>query len=192
MEEKLLTLNEVVAYMNIPKSTIYKLVERGVIPSARIGKQLRFRKSSLDAWLTQRENKSFSSTAGKSRNILLIDDDLLVLKTVTKFLEAQGFKVQASSSGEQALERIKNQNFDLIIADVRMPGIDGIETLQRIREFRSNSHQPAIAEIIITGFIDTEAEARAQTLGIKDYLYKPFAISDFIQAIHNRLNILSN
>ncbi|MCM8797822.1 MAG: helix-turn-helix domain-containing protein [Candidatus Omnitrophica bacterium] len=58
MEEEFFTLEEVSKYLKIPKSTLYKLSQQGKIPSCKIGKQLRFRKSSLDKWISQKENES--------------------------------------------------------------------------------------------------------------------------------------
>lgn len=200
MEDKFFTIDEVAKYLRIPKSTIYKLSQKGQIPSCKIGKQLRFRKSSLDDWITEKEVKfiplaatSSSITdkdrvsAQKPKRVLLIDDDRLVLNTLARFLKSQGYLVEPVASGKEALERIENLNFDLVIADVRMPGMDGIETIKRIREFRKRCHRANIPEIIITGYIDTQAEWQAKNLGITDYVYKPFAITDFIARVKKRL-----
>ncbi|MBU1084806.1 response regulator [Patescibacteria group bacterium] len=200
MEDKFLNIDEVSKYLNIPKSTIYKLSQKNKIPSCKIGKQLRFRKSSLDRWVGEKEVGVTGQTdvtsalikenkvAGlKPRHILLIDDDTLVLKTVSKFLQSHGHDVTTAKNGEEALGKVGNLNFDLIIADIKMPGIDGIETIRRIRELSENYNKPRIPEILITGYIDTEAERRAEKLGITDYVYKPFATTDFIDKVKKRL-----
>lgn len=64
-----------------------------------------------------------------------------------------------------------------------MPGIDGIETIKQIRDINHNLNQPKIPEIIITGFMDTEAQQKAKELGINDYIYKPFVTVDFMETI---------
>ena len=199
MEDRFFTIDEVSIYLNIPKSTLYKLSQKNKIPSCKIGKQLRFRKSSLEKWISHKEAKLLSQTDKTPplvnqvlKQVLLIDDDTLVLKAVAKFLEHHGYNVATAESGQVALEKVANLNFDLIIADVRMPGIDGIETIQRIREYSSQNNKPRIPEILITGYIDTEAERRAQTLGITDYVYKPFAIPDFINTVKQRLEFDSD
>ena len=194
MEDNLFTVEEVTKYLKIPKSTIYKLSQKGQIPSSKIGKQLRFKKSSLDKWLTEKESTTLSLFTAKNKTddqrlkqVLLIDDDDLVLKTVAKFLKSHGYNVTVSQSGEDALEEVRKLNFDLIITDIRMPGIDGIETIKRIREFHAQNNRLNIPEIIITGFMDPEAQRQAEQLGIRDYLYKPFAINDFIKAIKEKI-----
>lgn len=182
-DDKFLTIDEVVAYLNIPKSTIYKLSERNNLPSCKIGKQLRFKKSSLDEWLADKENKGMKKFSKRAPNILLIDDDKLILKSITRLLTAQGYSVEVTESGQEALERVQAKRFDLVISDVRMPGMDGIETIRRIRDITNKLNQPPIPEIIITGFIDVEAQKQAQDLGIIDFIHKPFATIDFIEAI---------
>ncbi len=100
MEDKFFTLNEVTKYLKIPKSTLYKLSEKGQIPSVKIGKQLRFRKSSLNQWLSDKEGRGAKNTSGRTKNILLVDDDTLVLKTVGNLLRTQGYNVAHAASGE--------------------------------------------------------------------------------------------
>ncbi|MEK6714811.1 MAG: response regulator [Candidatus Omnitrophota bacterium] len=204
MEDKFFTLNEVSAYLKIPKSTLYKLSETGKIPSVKIGKQLRFRKSSLDRWFSEKEANSIIYTPDaplasqadkdsvpKTKNILVVDDDELVLRAISKLLEVYGYQIELVKSGEEALEKVKNLIFDLIIIDVRMAGIDGIETIERMREFYLSSQKALPQEVVITGYMDTQAEERANKLGIEDYLYKPFALTDFIGTVKKKLGFCS-
>lgn len=201
MEDKFYTLNEVSAYLKIPKSTLYKLSETGKIPSVKIGKQLRFRKSSLDKWFSEKEADSIVYTpdaplaspadkesAPKTKNVLVVDDDNLVLKSIAKFLSACGYNIDSAGSGEEALEKVKGKSFDLIIVDVKMPGIDGIETVEKIRGFYRGLGKALPQEIIISGYMDASAEERANRLGIEDYLYKPFAISEFISRVKKKID----
>ena len=204
MEDKFFTLNELSQYLKIPKSTLYKLSETGKIPSVKIGKQLRFRKSSLDKWLADKENEgaiaapnSFIPLAPakvsniRAKHILVVDDDELVLRAISKLLQVYGYKIELVKSGEEALEKVKNLNFDLIIIDVRMAGIDGIETIERMREFYRRSQTALPQEVVITGYMDTQVEERANKLGIEDYLYKPFALTDFIGTVKKKLGFYS-
>lgn len=197
MEDKIFSIDEVAAYLKIPKSTIYKLSERGKIPSIKIGKQLRFRQSSLDKWFSEQESLSLCQadesainpetndlSQPKSKRVLLVDDDILVLKSVGKFLKTQSYDVEPAQSGEEALEKIEDSHFDLIIIDVRMPGMSGIEAIKKIREFHFSRSRPRIKEIIITGYMDTEAEQEAVKLGITDYVYKPFVLGDFMRTVN--------
>ena len=199
MDDKFLTLDEVSKYLKIPKSTLYKLTERKEIPSVKIGKQLRFRKSSLDKWLFAKEGAvttegvsspkedEICSPKTPQKHILLVDDDELVLKTISKFLKNYNYEVTSACSGEEALEKSQTKDFDLIITDVRMPGIDGIETIKRIRVLNQQHHKPTPKEIIITAYIDTEAQRAAEGLGVSDYIYKPFVAEDFIKSIKEKI-----
>lgn len=196
MEDKILTLEEVSSLLKISKSTIYKLSQRKKIPSIKIGKQLRFRQSSLREWFSKQENFSLEPVksdtfvkdkSDKSSQILLIDDDPTVLKTLSRFLESKGYIVEPASSGEEALKKVEKTSFDLIVTDVRMPGIDGIETIKRIREFNNKENRQGVPEVVITGYMDSEAESKAKNLGISDYIYKPFLINEFIQTISKKI-----
>ena len=189
MEEKFFTLDEISKYLNISKSTLYKLSQTGKIPSVKIGKQLRFRKSSIDNWITAKENRKPLTENQKPKHILLIDDDQLVLKTIARFLQMHGYKVEPVESGEEALKRVYESNFNLIITDIRMPGLNGIETIKRIRELNHVQNRPAVREIVITGYADSQIEQEAERLGIKDFIYKPFATTDFIKTIENNLDV---
>jgi len=202
MEDKFFTIEEVTKYLNIPKSTIYKLSRRGELPSCKIGKQLRFRKSSLDKWSLEREDGVKNPTSEsllitdthktaeqKSKYVLLVDDDELVLKTLSRFLKIYGYNVEAAENGEAALTKVEGLNFDLIIADIRMPGIDGIETIRRVREIHQRKGRPQVPEIIITGYMDSQAEREAEKLGIADYIYKPFIISELLKTVKDKIEL---
>jgi excisionase family DNA binding protein len=98
MDDKFFTINEVSQYLKIPKSTIYKLSQKGEIPSIKIGKQIRFRKSSLDKWLTEKESKTAVLSNKKKHQILLIDDDRLVLTAIARLLTANGYIVEPTKA----------------------------------------------------------------------------------------------
>jgi len=192
MDDKLFTIDEVSAYFNIPKSTIYKLSQTSKIPSVKIGKQLRFRKSSIDNWLSH--NESGNIDKGKivtKKHILLIDDDQLVLKSIANFLKSHGYNVEPAENGEEALKKASTSHFNLVITDMRMPGIDGIETIKRLRELNQQQNKPITPEIIITGYADPEKEKEAERLGIRDYIYKPFMTNEFISKVEERLEQLN-
>jgi len=200
-----LALEEVSAYLKIAKSTIYKLSQKGELPSCKIGKQLRFRKSSIDKWIAQKESGStiqadsmlsageISARPGQgSKSVLLIDDDDLVLRAISRFLANQEYKVETARNAEEALEKVEKSEFDLVITDIRMPGIDGIETIKRIRQVNSKLERPPVKEVIITGYLDTPVEQEAQRLGITDYVYKPFSIAEFLNVVKGKLQADAN
>lgn len=113
-----------------------------------------------------------------AEHILVVDDDDLIRRTVEKLLSRQGFTVTLAESGEQAVEMAASQAFDMVISDVRMPGIDGVETIKRIRE-----QQPNICAIIITGYASEETPVHALRIGVQDYIFKPFDVETFLHSV---------
>ena len=70
-----------------------------------------------------------------------------------------------------------------------MPGIDGIETIRRVREIHQRKGRPGVPEIIITGYMDSQAEREAGKLGIADYIYKPFIISELLKTVKDKIEL---
>ena len=126
--------------------------------------------------------------------VLLVDDEPLVTKSLQKLLVQQGIaNVQIAESGDRALEMIrelktgKNKTFDLIISDIRMPGIDGIETIKKAKDFISHSKGKESPVIFITGYEGDGAVERAKQIGYVDYLYKPLDINHFLTSVKKQL-----
>lgn len=102
--------------------------------------------------------------------ILIVDDDKSVSDFLERFLRQKGYAyVQSASSGEAALEIIKNGEVELLFLDVMLPGMNGIEVLRKIKEINKN-----IGVIMITGYPDEEKAKEAIKLGAYDYIIKPF------------------
>lgn len=114
------------------------------------------------------------------KHILIIDDEELVTKSLLKLLSKQGYEASMAKSGKEALEQIKKTDFDLIISDVRMPQLDGIETIKQIRSYLEQQNKKHIPEVLITGYADADKYERATELEVVDYLYKPFDNVEFL------------
>jgi len=123
----------------------------------------------------------------KAKIIMLIDDEELVLKSVSKLLQKQGFDVIVCKSGGEAIEKIKSEEVNLIVCDVRMPGMTGVETLKKIREQVKSAGKNKIPEIIITGYVEDETNKEVEDLNVAEYLYKPFDMRDFLDAVQRSL-----
>lgn len=121
------------------------------------------------------------------KKILVIDDEELVIQSIEKLLRMQGYQVIPARSGREALERVKESDFDLIITDIRMPESNGVDTLSKIREILKGKGSPKVPEICITGYADDEILKKAERLGVADYLYKPFDLKDFLARIESIL-----
>jgi len=122
-----------------------------------------------------------------SKKILLIDDDKLVGKTLQRLLTMKGYDVFFVEDGKLAIEKVKVANFDLIISDIRMTDLDGIETIRRIRRFLNDQSKELILELFITGYAENETYKRAKALNVADILYKPFDNDKFLQRVEDIL-----
>ncbi len=116
-------------------------------------------------------------------HILVIDDDRLIGKTLKKLLTKEGFRVTLASSGEEALIYVEKESFDLIVSDLKMPGMDGVETVASIRLLCEKKRFRPIPEIFITGFAKEEIFRRALDLEAAAYIEKPFDLKAMMTAI---------
>ncbi len=121
--------------------------------------------------------------------VLLVDDEEKFLEVLSERLETHGLKVSTATSGEDALDRAEDQNFDAIIVDLAMPGIDGIETLRRLKEKNGD-----LEIIILTGHASVKKGIDAMKLGAEDFLEKPVDLSVLLDKIneakHKRMLIM--
>jgi len=123
----------------------------------------------------------------RDKYILIIDDDELVIKSLSRFLEKKGYNTEVALTAAEAMEKIKKQDFNLIISDVRMPEVDGIEAIKNIRAYLKDAGKEPVPEIFITGYADEESHRRAMELNVADYIYKPFGVMDFIKAVKKNI-----
>ena len=123
----------------------------------------------------------------KMRKILLVDDETLVLKSLTKLLLKEGYAVIACQSGEEAAKAVEAGGFDLVVCDVRMPKLNGVDTVKCIREILLKNKNHPTPEIFITGFADQAVSKQAEQLQVADYLYKPFDVRDFLACVKKHL-----
>jgi DNA-binding NtrC family response regulator len=122
-------------------------------------------------------------------NVLLVDDEEQFLDALSQRLQTRGLKVDAVTSGEDAVKQVEDQNFDAIVVDLAMPGIDGIETLRRIKEKR-----PDLEIIMLTGHATVKSGIEAMKLGAEDFLEKPVDLNELLQKIgeakHKRMLVV--
>ncbi|MDZ7597991.1 MAG: sigma-54 dependent transcriptional regulator [Desulfobacterales bacterium] len=116
-------------------------------------------------------------------SLLIVDDEPSILQTLGGLLTDEGFEVITAANGYEALKKIENESPDLVLLDIWMPGIDGIETLKEIKKAA-----PYIPVIIITGHGTIETAVRATKLGAFDLIEKPLSIDKVLVSIHNALN----
>ena len=110
--------------------------------------------------------------------ILLVDDEEIMIKYLSRFLIKRGFDISTATSGNEALEKIKQQDFITVLLDVLMPGIDGIETLREIKKIK-----PMTEVIMLTGHASVQVAIKGMKLGAFDYLMKPFDRDELIEKL---------
>lgn len=115
-----------------------------------------------------------------SKNILLIDDDKLILMTLKRLLIREGYQVTTALNGQAALRKMEEDGFDLIISDIKMPEMDGIETVKKIRELLAQRRKPPIPEIFITAYAKEEIYQKALELKAAGYIQKPFDVKTLL------------
>ncbi|MBL0715147.1 MAG: sigma-54-dependent Fis family transcriptional regulator [Desulfosarcina sp.] len=116
-------------------------------------------------------------------SILIIDDDDQLRKSFTKLLIEEGHQVQDAASGEEGLEQVRISVPDMVILDVRLPGMNGLETFRAI-----HAAEPKIPVIIMTAFSTTETAIEATKMGAFDYVLKPFDVPDMLKTIKQALD----
>jgi DNA-binding NtrC family response regulator len=117
---------------------------------------------------------------GMGSRVLLVDDEEKFLDVLSQRLGTRGLDAVTATSGEEALVKIKNKNFDAIILDITMPGMGGIETLKRIRK-----ENPEVQIIMLTGRGSVDKAVEAMKEGAIDFLEKPADIDKLLEKIEN-------
>lgn len=110
--------------------------------------------------------------------VLLVDDEEDFTDALSKRLEARNLKVKTVNRGEDAVHMVDEQSFDVIILDLAMPGMDGLETLQQIK-----ANHPDAEIIMLTGHASVESSVKAMKIGAEDLLEKPVDITDLLNKI---------
>jgi two-component system OmpR family response regulator len=108
--------------------------------------------------------------------VLVVDDEIDFRETLVKRLRKRQLNVAGAESGEKALELIAVQPFDVVVLDVKMPGLDGIETLREIKK-----KNPFIEVILLTGHASMESGIEGMKLGAFDFIMKPAAIDELLE-----------
>ncbi len=110
--------------------------------------------------------------------VLLVDDEVEFVNTLAERMTSRGLVVQTANSGDEALRKVEQATFDAVVLDLAMPGMDGIETLRRLRE-----QQPDLQIILLTGQGTIPTAVEATKLGAMDFLEKPASIDSLLQRI---------
>lgn len=185
-DENFLTTEEVLDYLQVNLRTVYRLIKAGKIPAVRVGRQWRFRKRDIDAWLESSRPASGGLMLPEDRQgaggnerprILVVDDEQAVRDLLSKTLTMADYDVDSADDGPSAIEKMRAVEYDLLITDLKMPGMDGLSVIREARKLSAD-----LRVIIITGY-STEASAiEAINLGVSGYLTKPFRLPRILAA----------
>jgi excisionase family DNA binding protein len=187
IDETFLTTEEVLEYLQVNLRTVYRLIKAGKIPAVRVGRQWRFRKRDIDAWLDSQRPRGSSRPApatavrpatGTARpRVLVVDDEASIRDLLAKTLALAEYDVDVAPDGRSALERMRLYPYDLLIADLKMPGMDGLTVIREAKRYKAD-----LPVIIITGFSTESSAIEAVNLGVAGYLTKPFRVPQVLAA----------
>lgn len=114
--------------------------------------------------------------------ILILEDDETLRAVIERVLKRQGYQVVAAARGEEAIERARGERFDLIVADIRMDGLNGLDAIEQTQQL-----QPDIGSIVVSGFASEEETLRAVDLKVEGYLKKPFSVEKLVELVESFL-----
>ena len=193
MNEPFLTTDEVLEYLQVNLRTVYRLIKAGKIPAVRVGRQWRFRRSDIDAWLVSQQTGVVpapptpteaeaepTAVTSPSRNgrpkVLVVDDEASIRDLLSRALALADYDVDVVASGQAALEQMRHSGYSLLITDLKMPGLDGLSVITAAR--RVDSELPVI---VITGYSSESSAIEAANIGVSGYLTKPFKVPKILE-----------
>ncbi|MBW1955670.1 MAG: response regulator [Deltaproteobacteria bacterium] len=119
----------------------------------------------------------------RERTLLLVDDEVEFVQTLAERLQLRGFQVYIAHDGDEALIQLEKSRFDMVILDVMMPGLGGLDVLKQMKPI-----YPETPVILLTGRGSTNDGIEGMRLGARDYLMKPINIDELIKKIGENLN----
>ena len=114
--------------------------------------------------------------------VLIVEDDEIFLRPLQRTLEVEGYDVLVVGSGEEAMELLKSDDVDLVLTDKRLPGVDGVELVRRIK-----SDHPDLAVVVMTAYGTIGSAVEAMRLGAEDYLVKPFEAAEMLMVLRRAI-----
>lgn len=118
--------------------------------------------------------------------VLIVDDDDMALKAVNQLLTKRGFEIITALNGREGLEKLGQHPVDVMVLDVQMPEMTGLEVCQILR---SDGRYAELPVILLTGCDDHETRYAGMNLGVSEFICKPFAVHELIERINNQLEV---
>lgn len=127
------------------------------------------------------------TTNSGTAHILVVDDESAIRYSITKTLQRVGYQVESAASGEEALQMMGQQRYDVVLTDIRMPGISGVELLAQVKE-----QAPDAIVILLTGYASLDTAVESLRLGAHDYLIKPSSSQDIRDSVSRGIERSTN
>jgi len=170
--QELMTIKEAARYLRVNYSTLYKLAQKRKVPASKVGGTWRFKKEILDDWL----GRQYHQGEGK---VLVVDDDARVREVLRDVVIDQGYQVVDIENGERAIEEMEKQHFDLVFLDLVLPGLSGVDVLDKLK---AKDEKATVA--IITGYGDDAIALEAMSMGPLLLIRKPFRVEDVVRVLN--------
>jgi excisionase family DNA binding protein len=186
MDDVFLTTTEVIEYLQVNLRTVYRLLKAGKLPAVRVGRQWRFRKADVDAWLERQRPAGGRAAAARATSplaaavpskvatprVLVADDEEAIREMLARTLALADYEVRTVADGQAAVDCLRAEPFDLLITDLAMPRLDGLNVVREAKRLH-----PRMPVVIITGYSSEASAIEAINLGVSGYLTKPFKIA---------------
>ena len=122
--------------------------------------------------------------------VVVVDDDAIILKNANMILSEAGFKVTCLKSGRLLMDYIARNPVDILLLDIRMPEMDGFETIRALRDWESENNREAVPVIFLTANEDSDSEAKGLSLGALDFIRKPFSSEALKIRVRNLIDLI--
>ena len=180
MESRMMTIEEVAAYLNLSRETLYKYVQKSLIPALKIGRHWRFDKNTLDAWIREGHKPGRGGPILPSKEVLsllIVEDDPLIRKLITAWVTEAGCEVLGAENGAQAIELLRSHDFDLMFLDLHLPDMTGADVL---RQMPAEKQVPAV---VITGYPESPVMDETVKHEVLYALTKPFRQEEVVRVL---------
>ncbi len=171
-EDRALNARQAAEFLGAHVETIRRLARKNKIPAYKVGRDWRFNKDALRRWAQSHHERV------RSASILVVDDERLIQDLMRRIFEGEGYRVSTASDGAEALEFMRRETPDLMLLDLKMPGMDGPTTLREVRKAYG-----ALPVIIITGYADSDLMTEILPYSPVLMLAKPVGTEQLLEAV---------
>ena len=119
----------------------------------------------------------------KTAKLLIVDDEDDLRELLSQVLAGTGYQIQTAADGEEALALLAKESFDVVLLDIQMPKVDGIQVLKYLKK-----DKPEVRAIVLTGYADLRNAMEAREFGARDFISKPYKLEDVLSTIERILN----